>query len=94
MRNKAFYFASYEYQKLGATVRPNTGYPQFDVDLPADTTSHFTTARVDVQPNNAHRLFGRFRAHYRYQADIADALENVGLIHNLDSLTSQRFGKR
>jgi len=59
VKNKAFYFASYEYQKLGATVRPNTGYPQFDVDLPADTTSHFTTARLDVQPNNAHRLFGR-----------------------------------
>jgi outer membrane receptor protein involved in Fe transport len=59
VRNKAFYFASYEYQKLGATARPNTGFSQFDVDLPADTTSHFTTARVDVQPNNAHRLFGR-----------------------------------
>jgi hypothetical protein len=59
VRNKAFYFASYEYQKLGATTRPNTGFAQFDVDLPADTTSHFTTARVDVQPGTAHRLFGR-----------------------------------
>jgi len=59
VRNKAFYFASYEYQKLGATARPNTGFAQFDVDLPANTTSHFTTARVDFQPNNAHRLFGR-----------------------------------
>jgi hypothetical protein len=59
VRNKAFYFASYEYQKLGATVRPNTGYSQFDVDLPADTTSHFTTGRIDYQPGNAHRFFGR-----------------------------------
>jgi hypothetical protein len=59
VRNKAFYFASYEYQKLSATTRPNTGYAQYDVDLPADTTSHFTTARVDWQPSNAHRIFGR-----------------------------------
>src|SRR5215471_5610112 len=49
-RNKAFFFLSYEYQKLGATVRPNTGYSQFDVDLPADTTSHYTTVRLDYQP--------------------------------------------
>ena len=34
VKNKAFYFASYEYQKLGATARPNTGFAQFDVDLP------------------------------------------------------------
>jgi Carboxypeptidase regulatory-like domain/TonB dependent receptor len=59
VQNKAFYFASYEYQKLGATARPNTGFAQFDVDLPADTTSHFTTVRVDFQPNTVHRLFGR-----------------------------------
>src|SRR5438034_1614099 len=34
LRNKAFYFASYEYQKLGATTHPNTGFAQFDVDAP------------------------------------------------------------
>ncbi len=30
LRNKAFYFASFEYQNLSATARPNTGIPQFD----------------------------------------------------------------
>src|SRR5262249_35014495 len=59
LKNRAFYFASYEYQKLAATAHPNTGYSQFDTDFPADTTSHFTTARIDFQPNTAHRLFGR-----------------------------------
>jgi hypothetical protein len=64
VQNKAFYFASYEFQKLGATVRPNTGFSQFDVDLPADTTSHFTTARVDVQPHPAHRLQAEGTVHH------------------------------
>ena len=59
LRNKAFYFASYEYQKLGATTHPNTGFAQFDVDAPADTTTHYVTVRGDVQPNNKHRLFAR-----------------------------------
>jgi outer membrane receptor protein involved in Fe transport len=59
VRNKAFYFASYEYQKLGATAHPNTGYAQFDVDVPADTTSYFTTVRGDYQANEKHRVFGR-----------------------------------
>jgi hypothetical protein len=58
-RNKAFYFASYEYQKLAATTHPNTGYAQLDVDAPNDTTSHFPTVRADFQANTAHRLFGR-----------------------------------
>ena len=60
VKSKAFYFASYEYQKLGSTVRPNTGIKQYDVDLPSDTTTHLTTARGDVQPNDKHRLFARF----------------------------------
>lgn len=58
-KSKAFYFASYEYQRLGATTHPNTGYTQYDVDLPADTTSYFTTARGDVQVNDKHRVFAR-----------------------------------
>jgi len=58
-KNKAFYFASYEYQKVAATARPNTRIAQFDVDVPNDTTSHYTTIRADFQPNTAHRLFGR-----------------------------------
>jgi outer membrane receptor protein involved in Fe transport len=70
VKNKAFYFASYEYQKLGATVRPNTGYAQYDVDVPADTTSYYTTARVDYQPNAAHRLFGRMSIYDKKQLNV------------------------
>lgn len=60
VRNKAFYFASFEYQKLSATARPNTGVAQLDVSVPADTTRYLTTVRSDVQVNAAHRLFARF----------------------------------
>jgi hypothetical protein len=60
LRNRAFYFASYEYQNLSATARPNTGIAQFDVAVPADTKRHYTTARADVQLSNAHRAFGRY----------------------------------
>ena len=60
LKNKAFYFVSFEYQKLGATAHPNTGFAQFDQDVPADTTSYYTTGRADYQPNEKHRLFARF----------------------------------
>ncbi len=59
VKNRAFYFASFEYQKLSATVRPNTGFAQFDVNVPADTTTWYWTFRGDYQPNAAHRLFAR-----------------------------------
>lgn len=59
VRNKAFYFASYEYQTVAATARPNTGVPAFDLSEPADTKRHYTTVRGDVQLNQAHRLFSR-----------------------------------
>jgi hypothetical protein len=60
LRNKAFYFASFEYQKLSSTARPNTGVAQFDVSVPADTTRYYTTGRTDVQLTDTHRLFARF----------------------------------
>jgi hypothetical protein len=59
LRNRAFYFASFEYNNLAATAHPNTGVPQFDVDVPADTTRYYTTVRGDVQANDKHRLFAR-----------------------------------
>jgi hypothetical protein len=60
LRNRAFYFASFEYQNLSATARPNTGIAQLDVSVPADTKRYYTTARADMQINGAHRLFTRF----------------------------------
>ncbi|HTK28521.1 MAG TPA: TonB-dependent receptor [Vicinamibacterales bacterium] len=71
LRNKAFYFASFEYQKLGATTHPNTGFSQFDVDLPADTTSYYTTVRGDFQPNDKHRLFARFSVYDWKQLNVS-----------------------
>ncbi|HEY2905529.1 MAG TPA: TonB-dependent receptor [Vicinamibacterales bacterium] len=59
VKNKAFYFASFEYNDLIATAHPNTGIAQYDVDAPNNTTKYFTTARGDVQVNNEHRVFGR-----------------------------------
>src|SRR5438067_1735312 len=59
VRNKAFYFASFEYNNLIATTHPNTKIAQFDVDAPNNTTKYYTTARGDVQINDKHRLFAR-----------------------------------
>ena len=59
VKGKAFYFASFEYQKLVNTAHPNTGYPQFDVDASADRKRYYTTGRADIQESQAHRLFAR-----------------------------------
>src|SRR5438034_2520116 len=59
VKGKAFYFASFEYQKLANTAHPNTGYPQFDVDASADRKRYYTTGRADMQESQAHRLFAR-----------------------------------
>jgi hypothetical protein len=59
VKNKAFYFASFEYNDLIATAHPNTGIAQYDVDAPNNTTKYFTTLRGDVQVNNDHRVFAR-----------------------------------
>lgn len=59
VKNRAFYFASFEYNNLIATAHPNTGYGQFDIDAPNNTTKYYTTIRGDVQVNDKHRLFAR-----------------------------------
>ena len=59
VKGKAFYFASFEYQKLANTSHPNTGYGQFDVDASADRKRYYTTGRADIQESQAHRLFVR-----------------------------------
>jgi len=59
LKNRAFYFGSFEYNKLSATAHPNTGFSQFDVDAPNDTTKYYTTLRADWQLNTQHRLFAR-----------------------------------
>jgi outer membrane receptor protein involved in Fe transport len=70
LKNRAFYFGSYEFQNLSATARPNTGSPQFDVSVPADTKTHLTTGRADFQLNSSHRLFARFSVHNWEQKNV------------------------
>jgi hypothetical protein len=60
VRNAAFYFASFEYQKVSAVARPNTGIAAFDTTVPADTTRYYTTGRADWQMNNNNRFFARY----------------------------------
>jgi hypothetical protein len=59
VRDRAHFFGSYEYQDRAITSHPNTGFAQFDVDVPQDITRHYVTARTDVQLNAQHRFFVR-----------------------------------
>jgi hypothetical protein len=59
VHDRAFFFASYEYQKAAITNRPSTGLPQFDVNIAAPQMRHLASARIDGQLNNQHRLFAR-----------------------------------
>src|SRR5260370_29841585 len=59
VRDKAFFFGGYEYQKADITNRPTTGTAQFDVHVSAPQTRHLGNARIDDQLNNSHRLFVR-----------------------------------
>jgi hypothetical protein len=59
VRDRAHFFGSYEYQARDVTSRPNTGFAQFDVDVPQDITRHYVTTRADVQLTQKHRFFVR-----------------------------------
>jgi hypothetical protein len=58
-RDRAFFFASYEYQTRDVTAIPRTGYAAFDVPANNGISRHYTTGRVDMQVNQAHRVFAR-----------------------------------
>jgi hypothetical protein len=58
-RDRAFFFASYEYQTRAVTAIPKTGFASMDVASPNDITRHYTTGRVDMQLGQRHRLFVR-----------------------------------
>ena len=45
VRDRAFFFGSYEYQKASITNRPSTGLPQFDVNVAAPQTRHLVSGR-------------------------------------------------
>lgn len=64
LKNKAHFFAAYEFQRRNVTARPNTGVAMFDVDVDAGIRRKLPSARVDVQLNNNHRLFARTSVYY------------------------------
>ncbi len=58
-RDRAFFFASYEYQSRAVTAIPKTGFAAIDVPASNDITRHYTSGRVDMQLSPTHRLFAR-----------------------------------
>jgi hypothetical protein len=58
-RDRAFFFASYEYQSRAVTAIPRTGFAAMDVPASNDITRHYTTGRVDFTVNQTQRLFAR-----------------------------------
>ena len=58
-KDRAFVFASYEYQSRAVTAIPKTGFASMDVPASNDITRHYVNGRVDVQMGGAHRLFVR-----------------------------------
>jgi hypothetical protein len=58
-KDRAFVFASYEYQRRAVTAIPKTGFAAVDVPASNDISRHYTTGRVDLQMGQAHRLFAR-----------------------------------
>jgi hypothetical protein len=64
VRDRAHFFAAYEYQKQSVTARPTTGVPQFDVDADASIKRNLPSGRIDVQLRQNHRFFARGSAFY------------------------------
>ena len=58
-RDRAFFFASYEYQRRAVTAIPRTGFAAIDVPASNDITRHYTTGRVDMGLGQQHRVFAR-----------------------------------
>jgi hypothetical protein len=67
VRDKAFFFVGYEYQKADITNRPTTGVAQLDINVDAPQTRHLGNARLDDQINNRHRLFFRTNPFKEYR---------------------------
>lgn len=67
VKDKAFFFGGYEYQKADITNRPTTGNPLLDVNVDAPQTRHLGNVRIDDQINNQHRLFFRTNPFKEYR---------------------------
>jgi hypothetical protein len=76
-QNRAFLFASYEYQRRAVTAIPKTGFASFDVPASNDISRHYTTGRVDLQLGQSHRLFVRSSNYNWEQINVGVAERNV-----------------
>jgi hypothetical protein len=59
VRNRAHFFAAYEYQKRSITAQPNTRVPEFDVEVDASIKRNLPSFRTDLQISGNHRAFAR-----------------------------------
>lgn len=64
VKNRAHFFAAYEFQKRSITARPNTRIAEFDVDVDAPIRRKLPSGRADIQISNTHRLFARASLYY------------------------------
>ena len=76
-RDRAFLFASYEYQRRAVTAIPKTGFASMDVPAPNDISRHYVTGRVDFQLGQAHRVFARSSVYNWEQINVGVAERNV-----------------
>ena len=58
-RDRAFFFASYEYQRRAVTAIPKTGFAAMDVPASNDISRHYINGRVDLTLGQSQRLFAR-----------------------------------
>jgi hypothetical protein len=58
-KDRAFVFASYEYQSRAVTAIPKTGFASMDVPASNDISRHYITGRVDLQLGQSQRMFVR-----------------------------------
>ncbi len=70
MRDRAFFFASYEYQNRAVTAIPNTGFAAMDVAASNDITRHYTTGRIDLGLGQGQRVFARSSKYHWEQINV------------------------
>jgi hypothetical protein len=77
LRDRLFFFVSYEYQARDVTAIPRTGFSSFDVPANNGVTRHYTTLRGDAQVGQSHRLFARTSAYNWEQLNVGVGERNA-----------------
>ena len=77
LRDRIFFFASYEYQLRDVSAIPRTGFASYDVTANNGVTRHYTTFRGDAQWGQKHRLFGRTSSYNWEQLNVGVGERNA-----------------